>query len=299
MGDSLEVKFWGTRGSCPAPFSDRMVYGGNTSCVSVRWKEGVALFDGGTGIAAFGKNLEEAVRQGTCSRGISVSVFVTHVHLDHVAGIPLLPCLFWKEAQMHFYGPGGEGGSFKERLSRVLGPPYWPVAVDQVPAAVVWHDSHEGEVWTLPGEAKVLAMKSNHPNGGFLYRLEYQGQSVVYGLDCELGDRTDMGSFWEQYREFARDCSLLLFDAPYTQEDYPCYRGFGHSFWQQGLEMAKYCNAGHLCICHHDWGKNDEQLGEREKQLKELARQWGRPAEFAREGLKICLGGKDHHEEGA
>ena len=237
MDDGMEIKFWGTRGSLAAPFADRMAYGGNTSCVSVRWKYGIAVFDGGTGMAAFGKSLEAAIARGEWDRSKPVFVFVSHVHLDHVAGIPLLPCLFHKEAFVEFFGPARAG---------------------------------EETQWFLRGGVKVFAMKANHPDGGYIYRLEYGGQSLVYGLDCELGERQgecdsentgdNETDFWRQYQAFARDCSLLIFDAPYTRENYPSHRGFGHSYWQQGLDMARWCNAGYLSICHHDWNKTDREL---------------------------------------
>ena len=303
MDDGLEVKFWGTRGSCAAPFPDRIEFGGNTSCVSVRWKYGIAVFDGGTGMAAFGKSLEAAIERGEWNRTDPVFVFVSHVHLDHVAGIPLLPCLFRKGAFVEFFGPAWEGEGFGQRLSKVLGPPYWPVSVDRVTAGIRWHDVGMETQWMLQGGVKVSAMRSNHPDGGYLYRLEYGGRSVVYGLDCELGE--DFGGmaleepgkggsegFWRQYLEFARDCSLLIFDAPYTKEDYPSHKGFGHSYWQQGLDMARRCNAGRLCICHHDWNRTDEQLKAMEDELMERAVDWGKPAEFAKEGASICLRGR-------
>ena len=334
MDDGLEVKFWGTRGSLAAPFPDRMEFGGNTSCVSVRWKHGIAVFDGGTGMAAFGKSLEAAIERGEWDRTDPVFVFVSHVHLDHVAGIPLLPCLFRKGAFVEFFGPAWAGEGFGQRLSKVLGPPYWPVAVDSVTAGIRWHDVGQETRWILQGGARVSAMRANHPDGGYIYRLEYGGQSVVYGLDCELGERQGgpeggirgetqeepgrqntgwegetkepMGSpdhesegerleapdFWHQYRAFARDCSLLIFDAPYTKENYPRHAGFGHSYWQQGLAMARWCNAGYLSICHHDWNRTDTELRAMERELKEKARDWGRPVEFAREGARISLGNR-------
>lgn len=59
----LSVRFWGTRGSCAAPFPDRMIYGGNTSCVSVHWEEGTAIFDAGTGILALGEWMKRKKKQ--------------------------------------------------------------------------------------------------------------------------------------------------------------------------------------------------------------------------------------------
>ncbi len=266
----MKVELWGTRGSCPAPFPNRMGYGGNTSCISASWEEGLAVFDGGTGILALGQQME---REGRWD--VPIHIFIGHLHLDHITGLILFPGMFRKEARIHLYGPSPDGESFQTRLNKVLGPPYWPVSVSQVPARVVWHDGADGDSWELPGGALVRAMASNHPNGGLLYRLEKDGRSMVYGMDCELGEE-NRSEYWERYKDFARDCDLLLFDAPYTREEYPCFRGFGHSFWEQGLEMAGACRARRLCICHHNWDREDEALKKAEMELTQRLEGAGR-----------------------
>lgn len=294
-GDSsLSVRFWGTRGSCAAPFSDRMVYGGNTSCVSVHWNEGTAIFDAGTGILALGEWMKGEQKP--------VHLFIGHLHLDHIAGLPLFPFLFRQKAQVHLYGPGENGKSFKNRLLVPLSPPYWPISLDQVPASITWHEAETGETWELPGNVKVSAMRSNHPDGCLIYRLEHGGQSVVYGLDCEFyepenpdlqNDEPENGcaaaSLWDTYKAFAWECSLLIFDAPYTQKEYPSYRGFGHSYWEKGIEMAKACHASRLCICHHNWDRSDKALAQIEKELCLRAQEINLQAEIAREGQCIQL----------
>lgn len=299
-GDSsLYVRFWGTRGSCAAPFSDRMVYGGNTSCVSVHWKEGTAIFDAGTGILALGEWMKGEQKP--------VHLFIGHLHLDHIAGLPLFPFLFRRKAQVHLYGPGENGKSFKNRLLVPLSPPYWPISIDQVPASITWHEAEKAEVWELPGNVRVSAIRSNHPDGCLIYRLEYQGQSVVYGLDCEFyePENPDLqnnepenpdpqnghaaASLWDTYKAFAWECSLLIFDAPYTRKEYPSFRGFGHSYWEKGIEMAKACHASRLCICHHNWDRSDKALAQIEKELCLEAQEKDLQAEIAREGQCIQL----------
>ena len=45
----IRVKFWGTRGSIPTPGAATARYGGNTSCVEVRCRDSIFLFDAGSG----------------------------------------------------------------------------------------------------------------------------------------------------------------------------------------------------------------------------------------------------------
>ncbi len=322
MESALRVRFWGTRGSGPAPFPDRMRYGGNTSCVTVRFTGGLVVFEAGTGILALGRRLEEACQQGEWSPSVPVHLFIGHLHLDHIQGLSLFSWLFQKGAVIHLYGFGGGGGpasgdgsadgdgsvggdgpasgdgsagrgdSFRRRLSAVCGPPYWPVAIGQVPAALTWHEIGPGETIQVSEGVRIRTEKAEHPNGGLLYRVESGSQSVVYGLDCELGEADSQGSpVWERYREFAKECSLLIFDAPYTEEEYRAVRGYGHSFLQQGIRMAKECHAARVCISHHEWGRTDEQMEVLERFLKELGAGSGVKAEFAREGVCIQLPG--------
>ena len=51
------VTFWGTRGAIPTPASWTRVYGGNTSCVEIRFDDVVFICDAGLGIRELGKDL--------------------------------------------------------------------------------------------------------------------------------------------------------------------------------------------------------------------------------------------------
>lgn len=287
MEQGLRVRFWGTRGSMAAPYGDRMEFGGNTSCVSADWPEGIAVFDGGTGIMELGNRLKEAKSKGLWRQEQGIHIFVSHLHMDHIIGLFMFPCLFEKGMAVEFYGPCEAGKSFRERFQAAMDHPFWPVTMAQTAAKVSWHDTKDKDIWNLPGEVTVRVMKSNHPNGCVIYRLERKKQSVVYGLDCELGEWG--GDFWKKYRAFAENCGLLIFDAPYEKKEYARVAGFGHSFWQQGVEMAKECRAGRLYISHHDWGRTDGQLGDREREAQDEAKDWEGRVAFAREGDCVSL----------
>ena len=54
----MEVTLWGTRGSLASPGPDTARYGGNTSCVAARGREGTVLvLDAGTGIRRMSRSI--------------------------------------------------------------------------------------------------------------------------------------------------------------------------------------------------------------------------------------------------
>jgi len=285
MRHGLKVKIWGTRGSMAAPYSDRMIFGGNTACVSAQWDKEVAIFDCGTGIRALAEELLPQFQDG-----VNVfHIFISHVHLDHVIGLPFFPFIYKKDCILHFYGASDEKMSFEQRMKQMAGPPYWPVSLDAAGAEMVWHEIKSGDSIELPDGVRVHALGSNHPDTTLIFRLEKNDSSIVYGLDCELTE-----SFESKFKEFVDSCSLLIFDGMYSDAVIEKFRGFGHSTWEQGVRIAEECKVKQLCISHHDWDKTDCAL----LQLEKVAREMSSKCIFAREGMIFCLSeGGDVHVE--
>src|SRR5436190_710159 len=80
------VKFWGVRGSIPAPSPNTVRYGGNTSCLEIRCGERLFIFDAGTGLRYLGNTL--------LGEPLDTDLFLTHTHFDHVCGLPFFIPLF-------------------------------------------------------------------------------------------------------------------------------------------------------------------------------------------------------------
>ena len=74
--ETLKVQIWGTRGSMPAPYPDRMVFGANTSCVSIEWNNECILFDCGSGIKAVADHLLKRSDQ----EKKEVHIFISHFY---------------------------------------------------------------------------------------------------------------------------------------------------------------------------------------------------------------------------
>lgn len=271
-----EVKIWGTRGSLAAPYADRMQFGGNSSCVSVRWNEGFAVFDCGTGLHALGQELlaeSETLKE--------IHIFLSHVHLDHICALPFFPILFRKGWKIHIYGCPMESETFRETIGRVIRPPFWPITLDQAAAEIAWHDLKPDMILELPGKVLVRTFKANHGPGALLYRFEQGDASVVYGLDHEMTEETN-----DAYYRFVKGTDLLIFDGMYTEEEYLFCKGFGHSVWSRAMDLAERCGIGTICISHHDWKRTDAVLLQMEEQAKEGIKQ----CMFAREGMVFYPG---------
>ena len=89
------VKFWGTRGSIPTPASWTRVYGGNTSCVEVRFGDTLFICDAGSGSRELGKDL--ITRQ---PRPAELHLLITHSHWDHIQGFPFFTPAYLKDSRI-------------------------------------------------------------------------------------------------------------------------------------------------------------------------------------------------------
>jgi phosphoribosyl 1,2-cyclic phosphodiesterase len=278
---SLTVRFWGVRGSVPAPGPHTAAVGGNTSCVELRFGDEIIVLDAGTGLRGFGERL---VASG---RPVKLSVLFSHVHWDHIQGFPFFPALFRSSSELALYGRPDEG-SLESALGRQMTWPSFPVELAAVPAALRY-GSFELERPFAVGSAIVHAARLNHPNGVVAYRVEHDGRAVVYATDTEhYADRIDRGLV-----ALAQGADLLIYDAQYTPEEYAgviggSRVGWGHSTWVEGVRVARAAGVGQLVLFHHDPSHDDAAVGAIERAAQTVL-----PGTVAaREGLEIHLAGR-------
>lgn len=261
------VTVLGTRGAAPMAAPDYMEYGGNTSCVAVEWPGGLAVLDAGSGLLHL-----------NAARARRVHILLSHLHLDHILGLPGLSLLHDPQAEVHLYGQAQEGPGLRAYLERVFGPPYWPLGLGEVQASLTVHELTPGVPFCLEGGLNVATLPSCHPDQSLIYRLDGAGRSLVYTPDCELTREMVL-----PLTDFARDCGLLIWDANYTEAD--LRRGWGHSTWEQGLSLAQAAGAARVLMTHYDRSYTDSFLQAQER----LARQKSSACIFAREGMVIAL----------
>jgi phosphoribosyl 1,2-cyclic phosphodiesterase len=247
----LSVRFWGVRGSIPAPGPRTARYGGNTSCIEVRCGDELLIFDLGTGVRALGDQLR---------RPVTGHVFVSHYHYDHLQGLPFFTPIFDPSSRFVFHGPTREGRAISHIISGQMQRPYFPVTTEMVfKAAISYEPIAEGDRVVI-GEGTVTALELHHPGMSLAYRVDYRGRSVVYATDTEHGPEAD-----NRLIDFAADSDLLVYDAMYTDAEYhgktgASKVGWGHSTWQHGVRIADAAQVKMLALFHHEPGRDDASM---------------------------------------
>ncbi len=245
--DSFFVRFWGVRGSIAVPGPGTARYGGNTSCLEIRCGGQLLIFDAGTGLRPLGNSL---VPNGA----IDADLFLTHTHFDHVNGLPFFVPMFIKGNRFRLWaGHLIPQYTLKYVLSEMMIAPLFPAPVEVFQADISYHDFHAGETLHPKSGVTLRTAVLNHPNNATGYRVEYGGKSICYVTDTEhYVDRID-----ERVVELVSGADVMIYDGTYTDQEYPRFKGWGHSTWQQGIAVANAGGVKTYVIFHHDPSHDD------------------------------------------
>ena len=288
----MRFRFRGTRGSLPAPGSETVRFGGNTTCIEIRSDAGdLIVLDAGTGIRELGIEL---VR----SAPLACHVFITHTHWDHIQGLPFFVPLFVPGNAVTLYGPPNPLAmtGIDAVLTKQMAYPHFPVREAELKADIRYETLADGQAVEL-GFATVTAMLMNHPAMDFGFKVECDGKTLFFTGDHEPfyniyapGD-ADFDDYERVVQarnrdmlDFLRGVDVLIADAQYTEAEYAAHTGWGHSTYERVLNMAQEAGVGRTFLTHHDTGRTDDELDGEEARLRREWKGSGISFQLAREG---------------
>ena len=244
---ALTVKFWGVRGSIACPSANHIKYGGNTSCIEVSANGHRLILDAGTGIRGLGQTyMKHDVSQ--------IHILLTHTHWDHINGFPFFVPAYDPRRSVHIMAGhlrGSEG--IQNVLAAQMDNPMFPVPLSAMQAKMRFEDFEAGMSFNLFDDVHVRTCPLNHPNGATGYRIEHGGAAICYVTDTEHVP----GKMDQHILGLIEGADLVIYDSTYTDEEFPKYRNWGHSTWQEGVRLCDKAGAERLVIFHHDPGHDD------------------------------------------
>jgi len=317
----MRVRFWGTRGSLPvaltaADVRDKIVaalrgasgralasdadvdayvdglafdvagtFGGHSACVEIEnGGSEYVLCDLGSGVRPFG----QAALARHAGAPQTYHVFMSHVHWDHIMGLPFFTPAYIPGNRLFIYGGHAV---LEEALRRQQARPSFPVDFAAFKSTIEFVRLEPGTRYAVAG-MDVTLKKQRHAGDSYGYRFESNGHSVVYSTDSEhsLADMKETESFVE----FFDRADLVIFDAMYSLvEAISVKADWGHSSNIVGVELCQRAQARHLCMFHHEPASSDSTLARvlaDTRRFEEITRT-GAPLRItsAYDGLEITL----------
>jgi anti-anti-sigma factor len=320
---ALGVRFWGTRGSLPAPLNARHVrqklqaalraaqgrrldtpeavdafidnelpfamrgtFGGNTSCVEITGTgEEYVLCDLGSGVREFGNRV---LAEHGAGRKHCYNFLQSHVHWDHIMGFPFFVPAYIPGNLIRIHGCHD---TLEEAFNRQQSSPCFPVDFGSLGAKVEFVHLEPGRTVEIAG-LSVTPMRQLHAGDSYGYRFERDGKTIVYSTDGEhkFEGRDDA----DRFVAFYRDADLLIFDAMYSLADAISVKeDWGHSSNVIAVELAQAARVKRLVLFHHEPAYDDGMISEVLRETVELAKlqQSGHGLEVvsAYDGLELTI----------
>jgi phosphoribosyl 1,2-cyclic phosphodiesterase len=238
------------------------------------------ILDLGTGLRPLG---EHQPTDGSF-RG---NALITHLHWDHVQGLPFFAPVDRPGARLDVYGPDQVEGPLSEVFGGFMRPPYFPVHFSELRGEIRFHDVSDNMLSLGSAKVRVLPVPHCGPTVG--YRVEVGGQSLAYVSDHQAPaafDRVD-----QSVLELCDGVDLLIHDAQFTTEEFREKPHWGHSTIEYAVFVGKEAGAKRLALFHHDPAHGDELMDRLADDARHLGAAAGlREVLAATEGLSLELG---------
>jgi len=208
----------------------------------------VLVLDAGTGLRRVSGLLDGAAFRGT--------LLLTHLHWDHVQGMPFFAAGDRPDAEVQVFLPCGDAQSAVDVLARGMSPPHFPVRPEELLGS--WRfDQIETGLHRFEG-FRVTVADVPHKGGRTVgYRIDDGRFTMAYIPDH--GPAT-FDTIEDEVLDLARDADMLLHDAQHTAEEWPARAHYGHSSAEYAVSLGIAAGVTEVVLFHHDPGRDDTEL---------------------------------------
>jgi phosphoribosyl 1,2-cyclic phosphodiesterase len=239
----------------------------------------IVVLDLGTGLRMLGMSLQ--------GRSVDAVALLTHLHWDHVQGLPFFAPLLDSASSLHVFGPRQESGTIEEAFERFFAPPHFPVRLAELAASTVLHELWEDNVQI--GPFAIAARPVPHPGPTLGFRVEYEGSSVVYVPDYQQPP-TGMDP---SVLALSEGADILIHDAQYLSGELETHRDWGHCTVDHAVDVAAQAGVRTLVLFHHDPSHDDATMDQIASDASLAGASQGVPEVLAaREGMVLELLGR-------
>ncbi len=245
----MRVLFCGVRGSTPAPGAEFVRIGGNTSCVALAhdgapWS---LVLDAGTGLRRLTDHLDGGPFTGT--------LLLTHLHWDHVQGLPFFSAGDRDDAQVRVFLPEQGGpATAAEVLARGMSPPHFPIGPDGLRGDWCF-DSMASGPHDLEGFDVVAADVPHKGGRTFGFRVSDATGSVAY-----VPDHLPARDTSPDLARLLEGVDLLVHDAQFLSHEQAIADEYGHATVDDALRLGLAAGARTLALFHHAPARSDDDV---------------------------------------
>ena len=163
---------------------------------------------------------------------ITADLFFTHTHLDHMIGVPFFAPLYQKDSNIRLWAGHLEPPrSIKDALSGMMVEPLFRCR-RKFSVRPSFHDfKGRRDIEPFPAsrfELRLSTIPTAPPAIGSI------GKSICYITDCEHDGHGPEGIV-----ELIKGADIFIYDLTYTEDEYPRFKGWGHSTWQEGVRITR------------------------------------------------------------
>jgi phosphoribosyl 1,2-cyclic phosphodiesterase len=281
----MRIRFWGVRGSLPAPLLSAQIkskisaiierltpedlashesrerfmaglppwlfgaVGGNTPCITIQGDNspGILVFDAGSGIREMGNALSREQPKPT-----RYHLFFSHFHWDHIQGLPFFGPAYDPSVKLDFYSPVP---AMEQIIQSQMCPPLFPVRMDAMGSTKTFH--------ILDGPAstegfQITYKPMNHPGGCYSYLISDGRHRIIYATDTEL-TAADFAKN-EENAGFFKNADLIVIDCQYTLGEAIEKYNWGHNAFSMAADFAANWSIKHMVLFHHDPAYSDHKI---------------------------------------